>query len=95
MSAHDFNISLKKEQESANYADRFYLSEGFKAKIVERFNQNTQAHLSIQKQDIDVKLLLANGKEVSVSEKFREKDFNLASNWFCPNEKLNYEDEVL
>ena len=30
-----------------------------------------------------------------ISEKFREKDFKLASQWFCPNENLIYEEEVL
>ena len=74
MNAHNFYNDLQHEQQYQNIADAFY-AKHFGVSDIVRYNKNTQEHLKIQRQDIDVSFT-HKGKHINISEKFRDKDFN-------------------
>jgi hypothetical protein len=74
MNAHNFYNDLQHEQQYQNIADAFYVKH-FGVSDIIRYNKNTEEHLEIQRQDIDVSFIYKN-KRINISEKFRNKDFN-------------------
>lgn len=74
MTTHHFENSLEFEQRQQSAADSFY-TKYFGASNIERYNTNTNEDLKIQRKDIDVSFVVK-GKRISVSEKFRKKDYN-------------------
>lgn len=76
MSVHNFDDSLQKELASHKVANSFYTGATFKAKEIVRFTDNSEEHLNIQRKDIDANIRMWNDDIWSVSEKFREHDYN-------------------
>lgn len=70
---HQFKKSLQHEREQANMADKFYV-EMLHATDIERFNTDSETHMEMQRQDVDLQLNIR-GTNFRVSEKFRDKDF--------------------
>jgi hypothetical protein len=73
---HHFNKSLKREGESAFSVESFYKRHPFSVVQIERYNQNTEEHMILQRQDIDLSLSFKDGSVKRISEKFREHDYN-------------------
>jgi|LSQX01.2.fsa_nt_gb uncharacterized glyoxalase superfamily protein PhnB len=73
MFPHNFDESLSREQAQQAKADAFYHRQ-FGATDIVRYTDNTEDHMILQRQDIDLSFIKA-GKQYLVSEKFREKDF--------------------
>jgi hypothetical protein len=73
---HHFGKSLKQEGISALSADVFYKRAPFSVSNIERYNESTDEHMILQRQDIDLSISFADGRKYSVSEKFREHDYN-------------------
>ncbi len=73
---HHFGKSLKQEGVSALGADVFYKRAPFSVTHIERYNQSTEEHMTLQRQDIDVSISFEDGRTNLVSEKFREHDYN-------------------
>ena len=76
MEPHNFDDSLKKESTSALGADVFYKRAPFSVQNIERYNNNSPEHLALQRQDIDLAIILGDGRTLSVSEKFRAHDYD-------------------
>ena len=73
---HHFGNSLKRESNSALQADVFYMRTPFSVTCIERYNRNTEEDMILQRQDIDLALSFVDDRIYSVSEKFREHDYN-------------------
>ena len=76
MSVHNFDDSLQKELASHKVANSFYSGDTFKAKEIVRFTDNSEEHLLLQRRDIDANIRMWNDEVWSVSEKFRDYDYN-------------------
>jgi len=70
---HHFKKSLQHEREQADLADKFY-DEVLHATDIVRFNADSEAHLEMQRKDIDIQATIK-GTTFNISEKFRDKDF--------------------
>lgn len=70
---HQFKKSLQHEREQADMADKFYV-EVLHATDIVRFNSDSEAHMEMQRQDVDLQMIIR-GTNFRVSEKFRDKDF--------------------
>jgi len=71
---HQFRKSLQHEREQADMADKFYV-EVLHAVDIVRYNSDSEAHLEMQKQDVDLQLNIR-GTNYRISEKFRDKDYD-------------------
>lgn len=76
MAVHHFDKSLEKEKEAGRHADLFYKRAPFAVQSINRYNQDTPAHLVLQRQDIDLNISFDDGRTYAVSEKFRKRDYN-------------------
>lgn len=75
MDPHHFDKSVKRETTAAVYADAFYKRVPFSVSKIERYNQGSKEDMILQRQDIDLSLSFEDGRNVAVSEKFREHDY--------------------
>ncbi|MBN2767260.1 MAG: hypothetical protein JXR27_12890 [Paludibacteraceae bacterium] len=70
---HNFRHSLEYERSMAVRADAFY-RDVLGVTSIKRFDKDTDDDMRMQREDVDV-LIVRNGIEYRVSEKFREHDF--------------------
>ncbi|MDD3490589.1 MAG: hypothetical protein PHR62_11975 [Paludibacter sp.] len=70
---HNFRHSLEYERSMATRADAFY-RDVLGAKIIRRFDRDTDEDMEMQREDVDV-IIERKGVEYRISEKFREHDY--------------------
>ena len=76
MSVHNFDKSLRRESVVAKKADTFYERKPFAVQAIKRYNTGSEYDMKFQRQDIDLNLSMSDGRTLTVSEKFRDNDYD-------------------